>query len=543
MNQILPTSPIGRRYLVWLISGLILGIFTGLTFPLASNFIPVFLILLGILLGLLLFFIILTHYHKGARYHLPDMLLFCFVLLSFLFGIFRVYNFDNLQHQALRASAGSSRQYIGVLIDNPTLSTTGKSYGFPVRVLSYQTEAGDQPVSGNIMLYAPTESSRNLTKGNTISFAATLSAPSDAPYLGGFSPRDYLYRQNFLFQSYVTSLSQLDYPYQLGVFDQIKTWGEIIQNSIIHSIDQSFGDCSEESALLKGILLGVEEDFVPEQYQNFIDSGLIHITSVSGMHVVFLSSFFLVLLRKLRMPKRLVYLILFPVLFLFASVTAFSPSVCRSTIMMLLFFLAQLLQREPDSLTSLSVSAAILLLINPYSLTAYSFILSFSSSLGIIIFSPPIQYYLLKPFRPKTKEKKIYPKPFWRRRLLEPVCSSLSMTASCLLGMGYFGMRFFRRITWGSFLSNLCLLPFASTSFLLGLINWPLYYLFPSLSKLIAQLPLQFTLWCINRIADFFSHPVFRIVTPTPPTSAILPYLVFCIAIYFTLKQRSKNNT
>ena len=295
----------------------------------------------------------------------------------------------------------------------------------------------------------------------------------------------------------------------------------------------------------QGIVLGVEEDFTPEQYQNFIDSGLIHITSVSGMHVFVLFSSLLALFRLLHLPRKLLYPILLPILFLFSAVAAFTPSVCRSTIMMLFFVLAQFLQREPDTLTSLSASAMILLLLNPYNLTSYSFLLSFSSTLGLVLFSGTIQYYLTKPFRPKNPEEKpaAKEKPFWRERLVDPVISSLSMSAGCLLGTGFFTMRFFRRITWGSFLPNLFLLPLSAPTFVLGLINWPIYYLCPFLANIISKLPLKLMLRCINLIASLFSHPIFRFETPTPPASAIFPYIFFCTALYYTLRGSFKNNT
>ena len=545
MRIIRGSSPRGHYYLAWATIALILGISAGLTLPATFNFSLLLWIFFGVSIGIFLPLFFLIRRKKNHYYYLADTILGWFLFLTFLLGIFRVYAFDNLQHRALKDSAGTAHTYTAMVTGKPTLSSTGKSYGFPVRILSYQTETETHNVSGSIMLYAPEEYSKKLHRGNTISFTATLSSPTEEPYTGGFSSRDFLYRQNYLFQQYVPSLSLVHEAFPAQCFDRIKFLGESIQDSILHAIDQSFGETSEESALLKGILLGVEEDFTPEQYQNFIDSGLIHITSVSGMHVFFLFSFLLALFRLLHLPRKLLYPILLPILFLFSAVAAFTPSVCRSTIMMLFFVLAQFLQREPDTLTSLSASAMILLLLNPYNLTSYSFLLSFSSTLGLVLFSGTIQYYLTKPFRPKNPEEKpaAKEKPFWRERLVDPVISSLSMSAGCLLGTGFFTMRFFRRITWGSFLPNLFLLPLSAPTFVLGLINWPIYYLCPFLANIISKLPLKLMLRCINLIASLFSHPIFRFETPTPPASAIFPYIFFCTALYYTLRGSFKNNT
>ncbi len=535
----------GTRYLVWLTIALTLGIYLVFVLPSSTDSLLLFLILLGVLAGLLFVGIAVLILKKSFRKHLSATLFLWFLLLAFSLGILRVYLYDSMQYRELKETAGTSHHYTAVLTDHPTLSNTGKSYGFPVRVLSAESSDGvKKKVTGTMMLYAPPEFSKTLVPGDTISFTATLHSPDAARFSGGFDLKDYLYRQNLLFQQYTKTVTKTEVLYQPGFLDRIRSLGTDARHSILNSIDQSFGKNTEESALLKGILLGTNEDFSDEQYQKFVDSGLIHITSVSGMHVVFLSSFLLFLLRHL-FPTSWAHLILIPFLVLFAAIATFTPSVCRSTIMMILFSLAQFIKRDADPMTSLSASALVLLMINPYTLTSYSFILSFSSTLGIILFTPLFYEYMMKPFQKNEEDKAARRKPKSPLRVyfLEPVFSSLSLSGGSLLGMGFFGMRFFRRISLGGFPSNLCLLPFSAATFVLGLINWPLSILCPTLGNFIAQVPLQFMLKCINWVASFFSHPIFRIETPTPPASAFLPYLVFCIAIYFTLKQNPKNNT
>ncbi len=543
MNQV--PEPKGHRVLLLLTIGMILGIAFAISLPSEINDIShIFLVFFGILLGVLLFLLTLAYLGKCFWKNFGSLLLIWMMLLAFCLGFFRVYAFHRLQHRTLRNSVNQPRQYIGVLTDTPSLSSSQKTLRLPVKLLYLSHNGLRQDCPGKILLYAPPELSQSLKIDDVISFSATLQEPAGPSYLGGFSMRDYLYRQNCLYLAQTKTIFRINLPYEPGFLDTITALGVRIRNSMITSVDQSFDNTSEESALLKGILLGIQEDFSTEQYNAFVDSGLIHITSVSGMHVMFLSSFLLAFLRKLRIPKMVIYFLLLPVLFVFSSVAAFTPSVCRSTIMMMFFFLAQLLQREPDPLTSLSAAALLLLLINPYALTSYSFLLSFSSTAGIILFSGFIGHFLQKPFRPKEEIDQEEPgkwSRFFRRRILNPVLLSISVTAGCLLGMGYFSMRFFQRINWGSFLANLCLLPFASASFLLGILNWPLFHLCPSLSRLLAQGPLTLILWCINRIAEIFSHPLFRITTPTPPASFLPVYLVFCLAIYYNLIPKEKN--
>ncbi len=535
----------GRRYFLWLALAFLFGIFYGLRHHISLQFLPSFLwySTVFLLLCALLFLSVQLFFRKFSAFS-ADFLFLWFIILSFCLGIFRVSYFENHQFSSLQSFAGKSCQYIGVLTDDPTPSSTEKTLGFPVKVLFLQEKEERIPCKGKVMLYAKPELSSSLKNGQMISFAANLTPPEGASFPGGYSNRDRLYSQGFCFLEYIKELTPLDEVYQPTALDRLRNLGRQLQKSLLASIDKTFGENSRESALLKGILVGFREDFTTEQHRQFTDSGLVHITAVSGMHVMFLTGFLTFLFRKLRLPKFLSVLVLSAVLLLFCAMAAFTPSVCRAVILMLLILLAQLMQREPDSLTSLSAAAVILLMINPYSLTSYSFILSFSSVLGLLLLAQPIQDFLFCPFRQKDMAHQ--PISQIRRCLhssLRAVLSSFSVSLACSLGVGYFSARFFRRISWGSLIANLFLLPLSSAAFILGYLNWPLSYLCPEIAGFLAKGPLWLMLWCINQIAAIFSHGIFLISTGTPPESAIIPYLFLLFAIRQSLCRKREKIT
>ncbi len=524
----------GRRYFVWLALSFIVGILYGLRFHIDAAFFLSFfkytLIFLGISLALCLSLSFLLPNHDILR---ADIILLWFILLSFCLGAFRISYYENIQYRTLKESAGKENTYNGILIGEPMASNTQKTLGFPVKVLSIEKATETIPASGNIMVYAKPELSQALHRGDGISFTGTLTPPNGAPYPGGFSMRSYLYRQGLCFSYYARNLARIDADYTPSLFDKIQRLGYNLQNSITASVDQSFGKTTPESALLKGILIGVCEDFTIEQYDDFANSGLIHITSVSGMHVMFLFNALLFFFRKIRFPKWLIYLISMPVLLIFASIAAFTPSVCRSVIMMLLFILAYLVQKEPDSLTSLSVAAVILLAINPYSLTSYSFILSFVTSLGIVLFSGPLGK-LLSRFSTSSSRLSL---------ITKPIFSSISLSLASNIGMTFFSARFFNRLSYGSIIANIILLPLASGVFVIGLLNWPISLVFPNLAQTIANFPLRPMLWLINKIAKIFGHSIFSISMPTPPESTILIYIgLFAILYYWLTSMPAKSH-
>ena len=527
-------SSTGRRYLLWLAISFLCGIFYGLRNHIPAYFIPSFLWYSGIfLLFLGLFFILLTFlFRKMAS---PDLVLLWFLLLSFCLGIFRVSYFASFQFQSLQATAGKTRQYVGVVLDTPQPSSSEKTLGFPVKVLYTQEDDEKTYHKGKIYLYAKPELSSHLQYGDVISFSGNLTPPIGAPFPGGFSNRDRLYSQGFLFSEYTQELSLLEETYSPTPFDRFQRFGRKLQQNILSTVDQTFGASSKESALLKGILLGYREDFTAEQYQNFVDSGLVHITSVSGMHVMFLVAFLSFLFRKLRFPKFLAHLLLAATLIIFCAMAAFTASVCRAVILALLVILAQSLQREPDTLTSLSLAAVILLIVNPYTMTSYSFILSFSSALGLLLLAQPINHFLHLPFSKTTKEGIFHS---CLQKIRDITCNSFSVSLACTLGVGYFSARFFHRISWGSLFANLFLLPLISAVFILGFCNCLLAPFSPALSGLLANYPLRFLLLCINHLAEFFAHPIFLISTGTPPESAIIPYFFFL----FALREKAKKS-
>lgn len=85
-----------------------------------------------------------------------------------------------------------------------------------------------------------------------------------------------------------------------------------------------------------------------------------------------------------------------PLVWFFAAMMGFTPSVTRASLMITLLLIAPILRRENDSPTSLSAALLILLLINPKSIGNLSLQLSFAAMAGIIIITPRIYSAIVK---------------------------------------------------------------------------------------------------------------------------------------------------
>ena len=141
----------------------------------------------------------------------------------------------------------------------------------------------------------------------------------------------------------------------------------------------------EVRMLFKALVAGDKSDFSSELTDNLSKSGLSHIAAVSGLHVSILGLGIYNLLR--RKNGKIALVVSLVAVFLFALITGASPSTMRATIMFVSFLLSKLTIYENDSFTSLSFSALVLAVLNPYVIYDWGFILSYLSVLGIQLFS------------------------------------------------------------------------------------------------------------------------------------------------------------
>ncbi len=143
----------------------------------------------------------------------------------------------------------------------------------------------------------------------------------------------------------------------------------------------------------KGMILGDVSDIDDEMMNAFRDTGIAHLLSVSGLHVSLLAVAFSLLFRR-NAWVRFFAVALFCALY--AAITAFSPPVVRSCIMLLVGLLAFPLKRRLDAISALSASFVLILLVKPYSLWNAGFQLSFVAVLSMVLLAPIFQKPLMR---------------------------------------------------------------------------------------------------------------------------------------------------
>lgn len=171
----------------------------------------------------------------------------------------------------------------------------------------------------------------------------------------------------------------------LGLIDRVRS-------AIARLIDQaSFGS---EDAVLKALVMGDQSGIAPDIRQVFTRTGTSHILAISGLHITIVASIVFMLFRWLLswIPIVLRYawtrkgaavLTLIPIT-LYALIAGFSPSTQRALIMVAVFLLAFLVERETDLMNTLALAALGILAVQPASLFSISFQLSFVAVLSIV---------------------------------------------------------------------------------------------------------------------------------------------------------------
>jgi len=207
-----------------------------------------------------------------------------------------------------------------------------------------------------------------------------------------------------------------------------------------------------ESSLLSAMILG-DKTSVPESFNEKLNkAGVRHVTAISGMHVVIISSVLMSLLSWLGKKRSAVLSIIF--IFLFVMLSGFSASAVRACIMGSLFLIAPLFGRQSSGTRSIVLAVLIMLLINPFLVYDAGFQLSFSAALGIIYLSAPLLRIL-----------KFIPDRFSVRKILSSTFSAYIFTFPILVYN-------FGQISLSGPLANIFLLPIVPfimiSGFLLG---------------------------------------------------------------------------
>ncbi len=260
-----------------------------------------------------------------------------------------------------------------------------------------------------------------------------------------------------------------------------------------------------ESEVLKAVLLGDRSSTPDGLKEKFSTIGVAHLLAVSGTHIVIISGIIFSVLTFLSVKWKYLFSII--ILFSFILLVGAPVSAIRAGFLGSFLILAEKLGRRGNSLRGLGFIALVMVLLDPDVLRTVSFQLSFSASVGILLFSDKLKIFLttesvsyknlrLSEFKNKVVEKVRGVPGF----VIDTVTITLSAQAFTLpLVFYYFG-----HVPFLAPVSNLVLAPLLPVVMVLGIVSLLLSFILPEfLAFIFVNLILKIVLVVVDLFYTF----------------------------------------
>lgn len=347
-----------------------------------------------------------------------------------------------------------------------------------------------------------------LSEGDTIRATVTLVPVDGKRNPADFDYKAYLERRGIYVQLRLQEIHEI----RPLLNSRSWTWWRL---RCLKATEQIFNP--ETTPVAKALLLGYKNDLDQEQRQAYSRAGLSHIMAVSGLHVGFLIAPFWLLIPWLRRSNmgRLTGLAGISVLlWIYAGITGFSPSVMRASVTALFLLYGTLYHRAGDSLNLTAAAAFVLLLTDPSQLTDIGFQLSFGAVCTILLVMPVVQRKL-----PYHLRVAWYGKP-----VMAGVISIVVQFGLYPLQAYYFG-----EMSLISPLANMIFIPFLGLIIPMSVLAVLVWMVSPAISSFIAFGSIRFLGW-MNDFVALIPDQQWAWTTVDSPSFWIFPLWITVLA-------------
>lgn len=368
-----------KRHLVFLSLFSILEILAVLIFP--QFFVAVFSVCL---ITAFTFFII---YFKRKMY--LAAVLFSFILLFSCINPYRLYIEEE------KAVSDLVKGYDKAEIECSAVIEDCRNYGsyslIFARIYNINGKALQKPFDARIGGY----STGALSDGDKLVFRGKAETLSEIEK-DGFDTATYL-RSKRVFASFTASeIIMSSTAQKQPLLSELRQFSKnIIYRYVTDNKDL-------EPASVSYAMFAGDKDYISDSTkEHFRRSGITHLICVSGMHLTIIMGVFFSLLSFFTLHKRTRCIAVIILCFLYTAFTGFTLSTIRAAIMCTISFYAMMSGKKSDGYISLFFALLAICTFSPYAVLDISLILSFSASLGILVFSE-----LLPAYQGESKIKK-----------------------------------------------------------------------------------------------------------------------------------------
>lgn len=289
-----------------------------------------------------------------------------------------------------------------------------------------------------------------------------------------------------------------------------------MKKSIQEKTIETYGK-NKISWLVLGMLIGDKSQIPESEYKNFVDSGLVHLIAVSGWNILMIVVFLQLVLFWLPFYVRIAVILCTIVVYGF--VCGLDSSVFRAVIMWGMSMLALFWGREINIRRLLSMSAILMLIINPYFLVYdVGFLLSYSALIGLIYFQTlqegekcvPESVCQANPPQPSLgKEGMLFSweggerKKGWIQKILKYIYKNyISPSIGASIGIFPVIIFFMGKMNFMGIIGNLFVLPIVPFVMIYGFVSSYLY----------AWIGREWILW-VEKIAVVYIYKVAELLT------------------------------
>lgn len=222
--------------------------------------------------------------------------------------------------------------------------------------------------------------------GSRVRISGSFLLYTEATNIGQFDARNYYAARKIYGQVKKAAIVYTEPP---NIIDRGKEYLWQLRRYLAETFLEVYGE--ENGALLAAMLLG-ERTFLSEETQSLYKAaGALHVIAVSGLHISLLGLGLYRLLRRIFASQAPAAVISVLCMAAYVFLVGNPPSAVRAFIMFAMGLLAGYWKRTLDTPTALSLSAAIILIGNPFYIGQSSFLLSFLAILAISVFQPALK--------------------------------------------------------------------------------------------------------------------------------------------------------
>lgn len=429
----------------------LLGIVVGWEFFFSIWYISVFLICLFIIS------VISFPFYKEKDVTLQILI----TVLLFTLGIFKItvdskYSPQNQIDNFITQDEVTAIK--GVITDPPRKKT--KTIQFVIESESLEVMKIFIHTTGGVLVTIPKDSTSNefldgLEYGTKVLISGQPVQPGTARNPGEFDLRQYLNINGIYARIFLDDTTAISIEGEKGSWFLASVIYPL-RKSISVRLDQFIG--GEESKFLKGILIGDRSEIPFEVKEAFINSGVMHILAVSGLHVGMIILIVLALLSAFRLPEKVRLIVTCLILIFYVFLTGQSPSVVRATVMGVTVLCSLLVERKIDIYNSLALAAILLLFIDAKQLFHPGFQLSFAAVISIVSLYPKI-----------SSIQNILPEKTRCNNAVKFVIGLAAVSISAAIGTLPFTSYYFGKISIIGLIANLLIVPLTGIVLSLGI--------------------------------------------------------------------------